>query len=296
MCAKTDTWFDALVASAQPTGEELQTAKERYEAVRAILHKEPWVKKAVVAGSFARMTASHPINDVDVFVEIDGLDAAEDFENFKKRVCLTMSQAKSELGFDDIRRQTHSLGILWPSGPSVDLVPLNVNEDGTFQIIKSTLGGWLATFPTDASSTLNEANEACGGQLIPLIRLLKSWNNSWKKNDHDTKPLKSFHLEVMCYSVDPSGFVKQKTSLSRFMYLLLHLSTKVVCSSLTPPRDGSPLPAYFNDGHPWKPIDVSDFLKDGAKLTLSAEKSTACQTKLMQWLASPRSYYESLKE
>ena len=58
---------------------------------------------------------------------------------------------------------------------------------------------WIRTVPEIHTAISTEVNKQSGGRLKPIIKLVKAW----KLNRGI--PLKSFHLEVMCYIVETSS-------------------------------------------------------------------------------------------
>lgn len=86
----------------------------------------------------------------------------------------------------------------------VDVVPAfklpwwNWNEG--WEICDSKSDGWIATNPKKHVELSSTANRTHGGELVPRIKQLKAWNR------HVGEPLRSFHLEVVAWSIFGTSF------------------------------------------------------------------------------------------
>jgi hypothetical protein len=76
-------------------------------------------------------------------------------------------------------------------GLEVDLVP-GFYRTGDGFLIPNGAGGWQATNPPFHDQLMTDANVRLGGQLKPLVRVMKAWNITGNGGY-----LRSFHLEMM---------------------------------------------------------------------------------------------------
>lgn len=184
--------------------------------------------EAFRAGSFGRRTQAQPLDDVDIFfpfdaaaLEMRGPDGVPTAET------LVWRDAKDALGCDQalrpnewldsrtvLDRAVGALGEISLPGVSgvgknargrcAHLTYLGVNVDLVFVLWAKhprmdryllPEGGswhWKASNPKDDQARLTEANQTHDGNLLPVIRCLKAWN------DHACGGrLKSVHLEVL---------------------------------------------------------------------------------------------------
>jgi Second Messenger Oligonucleotide or Dinucleotide Synthetase domain len=258
--------FAAAIRKAGLRNEERGLAIQRHTLVRELLQAQDWIVDTFLSGSYSRHTATHPINDVDLFaVILEGV--YQDAQAAKQAILQVCQRAQNDLGCSRVSSQEHSVGLAWQAGPTIDIVVAKMQgatpHDG-YLITNKTLGGWIATFPEQAKAAATEANERCGGHLIPLIKLLKCWNANQTRNNaqgESKKALKSYHLEVMCYDVN---FGQAENDRQRFRALLNHVHETLRDAQLTAPGPGGRrFHAHFEEGgHPWSVVDVQGLLSN----------------------------------
>ena len=72
-------------------------------------------------------------------------------------------------------------------------------NDG-WEICDSAAVGWITTNPKKHEALSSAANRAHGAQLVPRIKQLKAWNRT------AGAPLRSFHIEVLAWSIFGSSW------------------------------------------------------------------------------------------
>ena len=82
---------------------------------------------------------------------------------------------------------------------------------GGFLIPDATLGRWIETDPKKHVEVTSASNKAHGGDLVPLIKMLKGWNQS-------RGVLRSFHLEMLALSVFTDVTISDFPSGARFFF------------------------------------------------------------------------------
>jgi hypothetical protein len=83
---------------------------------------------------------------------------------------------------------------------------------------------WIRTNPERHRRRCIEANARAGGMLNRLIKAAKQWNRG-QRDGNDHKPLRSFHLEVMCYE----AFSTKPADERRGLHALFgHLASRVL--------------------------------------------------------------------
>lgn len=152
-----------------------------------VVAKEPWA-----IGSYGRETIVRPERDIDVMValSVDDYWARYQFDsaNFLRwlRDGLNRQYASTQVG---VRGMTVHLAL--GEGLEVDLVPGFYRNGGGFYIANGA-GGWQSTNPPFHDDLMTNANVRLGGQLKPLVRVMKAWNITGNYGY-----LRSFHLEMM---------------------------------------------------------------------------------------------------
>lgn len=185
--------------------------------------------EAFSAGSFGRKTQAQPLDDIDLFIPLDGAALRmEDIGGRPTEESLASRTGERALGCDPTLGQTPWLGsqqvldricpilcqhlALHPrsdcgknrrgrcahltySGINVDLVFVLWAEHprlDRYLLPCGTSWRWKASNPKDDQRRLSAANVRNLGHLLPVIRMLKAWN------DHPCGGrLKSIHLEVL---------------------------------------------------------------------------------------------------
>jgi len=142
-------------------------------------------------GSLFRNTAINPINDIDILV------------CFKWITNFTLKEATDLVKSTNLSQtwtqQGHSIrGNL--DGINFDIVP--AFDDGKlYKYVNDQAGNFVETNPEKGAQIIAEKDKAFGGHLVPCIRMLKCWNT--KNSVAEIKPLKSYHLEVLCANIEP---------------------------------------------------------------------------------------------
>ncbi len=191
-------------------------------------------RESFLTGSYARHTAIAPLKDIDVFVVIDQEDRRDLFDGTAWR-CINAVRAATKDALPRLaqepRLQKRSVGVGFATaGLRVELVPaFTTGQEGVFRIADRHAERWILSAPQIHAAISTEANHRSGGLLKPVIKLLKAW-----KRQHDL-PIKSFHLEVMCYSapISPSHTLSEALA-----WAFSHLSQAIDCPCPDPARVG----------------------------------------------------------
>jgi hypothetical protein len=77
----------------------------------------------------------------------------------------------------------------------VDVVVGFYREGGGYLIANSISNSWLSTDPKKHVTLISESNKNHNGDLVPVIKMLKSWNKS------NGSFFRSFHLEVLALEI-----------------------------------------------------------------------------------------------
>jgi len=160
-------------------------------------------QESFLTGSYARHTAIAPLNDIDIFVVIDE-ERRHDLVEGEPSQCINAVRAAAADALQRMHRspivQRRSVGLKFERADlKIELVPaFRTNLTEVFRIADRHSGQWIYSAPNAHSDLSTLANSRSGGFLKPVIKMLKAW-----KRMHDI-PLKSFHLEVMCYGAMPS--------------------------------------------------------------------------------------------
>lgn len=149
----------------------------------------------LLIGSWGKDLATRPPRDIDAYF----LLPPDVYYRFQNRVGNRQSALLQEVR-----------GVLLPTYPNttiqadrhvvfvsfgsyaVEVAPAFLLTDGRYWICDSVgLGRYKATNPQEEAQYVDQVDVACMGNLRPLIRMLKAWQN------YCSVPIKSFHLELV---------------------------------------------------------------------------------------------------
>lgn len=224
-----------LLSRVQLRPAEIARASECQNEVRARLRSTlRGVKHDYLSGSYGRKTAITPLHDIDVVVVLDRLARSTLWDGAPhKTLQAVLSALKYSFPYNELKLQNRSVRITRRS-IQVDLVPaFESDEEGLLLIPDRRASKWLLTDPgsiIDESPRLNQINAKL---LKPIVKLLKKWRDIW------SIPLRSFHLEMMVYSL--RNFQRNEID-----YALFHAFSHLCQAVCSPCQD--PANAHINLG------------------------------------------------
>src|SRR6185295_1440805 len=206
------------------TEYERDSVRLRPELVEQAQEVHPKVRKAAEAafpgkttswlsGSFGRKTQAGPkLKDIDIIVEFDDVDEVLETppSRFLAHVARATDQCELVLRSKPCRRAVECSLLDYEF--TVDIVPGICHPDGRRLYLanvsdKDGIDRWDPLNPRGQRDAATAMNRTTGGLYIPVVRLIKYWNQSFGK---DNKPLKSYHAEALVHhSIEgATGFVE----------------------------------------------------------------------------------------
>ena len=149
----------------------------------------------LLIGSWGKDLAIRPPRDIDVYF----LLPAVVYHRFQNRAGNRQSALLQEVRGvllptypnTTIQADRHVIFVSFGSY-AVEVVPAFLLTDRRYWICDSVgLGRYKVTNPQEEAQYLHQVDLACSGNLRPLIRMLKAWQN------YCSVPIKSFHLELV---------------------------------------------------------------------------------------------------
>lgn len=194
--------FDEFEAKLRPTNNQKATIASRRTVTARYLRDSfgpgsgMELLSTMVIGSADRGTMIRPIGNIDVLAAFE--DAAfykyqDDSRGFLYRV----RDALDKYNVKIVGARGQAVRLFYSEPLHVDIVPAVARDSGGYFIPSGETDlwwgrhRWLMTDPDEHARWMSERNQALGGNLKPLIRLLKRWNR-----EHSSH-VRSFHLEVM---------------------------------------------------------------------------------------------------
>lgn len=192
--------MNTFLSNLELADKERENAKRQRNDIRIHLEKELSVKEFLLSGSFKRRTAIFPLNDIDLFVVLDGiahddLKKSAPIQTLKKIQKILNDAYPTKKEYPIIQSRSVNIDFIG-TGLAFDVVPAFPDGDNKYIIPDRDINGWIKTNPRAHSTHSVEANERAGKMAKPLVKALKCWNRQ-----HEPKVLRSFHLELMVYDV-----------------------------------------------------------------------------------------------
>jgi hypothetical protein len=197
--------FADFAAAIKPTvTQEATIATQRSAVAGFLVAKYPSgstmpLTHVRTIGSAARKTLIRPVDDVDVFAVFVASQVWTSYQHDSKQLLYRVREALAGYNVKTVGSRGQAVRLFYTNGPNVDITPafpvtnLFGQADGYY--IPRGDGGWQQTDPYKHHDFMAERNQALGGYLKPLVRLLKRWNSS-----HSSR-IKGFHLEMITQAI-----------------------------------------------------------------------------------------------
>lgn len=187
--------FATYVSSCEPDEDAVGAAKAAHEKVRDQLKTDEATKEAheetFLSGSYARHTAIHNINDVDVICIVD-------IDHHKNEPEVVLSWLKGVLDdyYNETRLQGRSIGVN-AKGVWLDIVPSTpVYDGGPLWIPDRDAKEWVQSHPKGQITAATDKNKATDGYYVQTVKLIKAWRD--RLPTEKSKP-KSYILETLVH-------------------------------------------------------------------------------------------------
>jgi len=187
--------FVRLKEKVEITGLQQATVSTRQTNIRDAL-TDLTVIESFLTGSYARSTMIAPLKeaDIDIFVQLD----ARYFHHYNNQNggqgglldLVKRTLQKTYTRTPDISRSGQAVRIRFTDF-IVDVVPGFTRQGGGYLIPNSVTKSWLSTDPKKHVEIMRAQNAAHGGDLVPLVKMIKAWNVSIGSY------FRSFHLEAL---------------------------------------------------------------------------------------------------
>jgi hypothetical protein len=195
--------FEKFRSRLEITQGEQDDAIRRRREICDILRKTVNVTRDFLTGSYDRHTKTRPLRDVDVFVVLADARRSDDPKAWLDRF---NSALADHYGEDAVTTDPPAVrvdfGVIDDERVmSIEAVP--AIEDGNDYLIPDpTRSDWMSTNPERHAEMTSAANAAFGRHWVPLVKMVKKWNQ------HIGAPVvPSFLLEVMALELMDTPWV-----------------------------------------------------------------------------------------
>jgi hypothetical protein len=262
--------FSQLRSNLEISFPQATTVSTRQQNVRATIANGFSIVEDFLTGSYIRSTMISPLKeaDVDVFVALapsyyhhyNGQNGGQrGLLDYMRRTLL-----KTYTTTPDISRNGQAVTIRF-SDFVVDVVVGFQRQGGGYLIANAINNQWLETDPKKHVEIMAAANKVHAGTLVPIIKMLKSWNKS------HSYLLRSFHIEVLALEVFKNVTITDYPSGIRFFFD--RAQAKVAGKNLDPAGFGDDIGRYINTQE--KVNEIITRLQTGFKQAVEAEKFAA---------------------
>ncbi|MES2884891.1 MAG: hypothetical protein V4709_08810 [Pseudomonadota bacterium] len=199
--AALEALLKEVLRNFEPGAKQKNAAQRSQLHLRSLLNTgqfESRILDSYLSGSYARNTALHPLNDVDIIFVIDPAAWPRPlFSSFPSPQAVLKSFERCiryRYTTSALRVQRRSICLqLWHL--NIDIVP-GIREGLNSHVIlipDRERDEWIRTAPRLHSEAATEMNAKRGKRFKPLVKLLKLWNSNLPKNAR----FKSFTIETM---------------------------------------------------------------------------------------------------
>ena len=249
--------FDTVLKSLSIEASKPKASKQQ-QNLRENLASLLEVQAAILTGSYRRGTQIPPLDDIDLLLVLDREAYSDYYQHTREHtgavVRLTFDALRKAYPQSEIRSYERGVRISFTgTGIGFDVTPAFQLAEDVFTIPDRQQGRWILTNPKEHQRQVSAANQnVCGQWLVPLVKLLKLWNQG-----HGRRELTGFHLEVMALRALRHAPADAREGLA---YLFEALSTAVMARTPDPWPQG---------------LDVDEYLSSDARSRAAARLSEA---------------------
>jgi hypothetical protein len=168
--------FDCLIADQELTGKQLIAIGLHVNGIAEYLRGNySMAEKPFTIGSSARGTICRPERDIDVLAPFSVSEYWKRYEtNSRNFLYWVRGVLDDHYGRTEVSSKQVAVVIDF-TDTVADVVPAFRRTGGGY-LIPDGQGGWRATNPPFHTALTANADQAAGGRLVALVKLLKAWN------------------------------------------------------------------------------------------------------------------------
>lgn len=209
-----DEAFQKCKTQLEITKTESDFASRKHNDIRDLVREHWSLTDDFLTGSYRRDTKTKRLKDVDIFVEIDkrGPQAQlrdDDPSAILERLHKVLKRKYKKVDVDGFACTVHFGDS--DDVASFDVVPAFKRSSSGWEIPDADRSTWIATNPKEHHRLSTEMNDACGGNFVPFVKMVKGIHR------HSDEPIKpSFLLEVMAQGLTRTPFGRYQDELVTF--------------------------------------------------------------------------------
>lgn len=185
--------FEKFKHRLEITRDEQDDAVRRHHEVRDLLRESLNISADFLTGSYDRHTKTRPLHDVDVFVVLADAKRDDNPANWLEKVrnVLADHYGKEAVTTDPPAVRVDFGTVDDERVVSVEVTPA-IGEGDDYAVPDPTRSDWMSTNPSRHAELTSAANTAFDKQWVPMVKMIKKWNEY-----HGWPVVPSFLLEVM---------------------------------------------------------------------------------------------------
>ncbi|MCA9545850.1 MAG: hypothetical protein KC613_15710, partial [Myxococcales bacterium] len=256
-----DTSLARLSLALEPAGPMRAAILRTQVHLRAHLQAGAALDRVVLGGAITRRTAVPPLDHVDLFVVLDRSRHGLLRHQPPDRAVQRLEDALAPAPGSRTARAGAAVTYPCPDAPiTVRVVPAFDEGRGVLAIPDVTTPRWIRTSPRIHAELADAADQAAGGMLRPLVRLVRHW----RRRHGDLG--RGLHLEVLAWSALRGPPANHLVGLCQ---LFEHLARHATTPCTDPAGLGPPLNA---GGAPGQAARLQEALAQAHRQALSAHR------------------------
>lgn len=212
MATTINSSFRQMRTNLEITTLQQSTVSTRQQNVRKAIARRLIVKESFVTGSYKRHTMITPLAeaDIDIFVVLDPrYYKADGYAALLDRVREVLLETYTST--PRISRNGQAVTITFTDF-EVDVVPAFNRKGRGFLIPSTSEQRWIPTDPRVHETSISDANAAHGGDLVPIIKMIKGWNRQINRS------FRSFYLELLVEKILQGVRIGNDPSACRYVF------------------------------------------------------------------------------
>lgn len=186
---------------------DVQVVRDRLESLRAALQGEiEGTFDSLFGGSVAKHTYVDGLSDIDSLILLNGSDLeGHSPQRALERMAVIVREAV--LANATVSHGQMAVTVDYGDGMVIQLLPAIKAADGLVHVPSSRRDAWSKINPMTFQEALRNRNAACGGKLVPTIKLAKAINGELPENQR----LSGYHVESLAIAAF-RGYAGEKTT------------------------------------------------------------------------------------
>lgn len=246
-----EDFFKELLAEIQVTDQEIESAREKRDELRATVGailREFGLRGigGFAAGALAAGTQIKPLNDVDLVVYASRQSLPPAWEATPSKALTDICARLGEKSGYKCEPRAHAVKVTFPDVEFTADVVFGVERSPSGLLIphcpEDSVHDWIETDPKRHAELVRERNGETNYLFARVVRIMKALNKYWSFQNDDgdnAKPVSSFHMTALAWWV-----ATEVPSLSAGVMTILDKGSELVAGAIKDPSGvGDPIAA-----------------------------------------------------